>query len=466
MTMTAINSQRKYIFLILAVCLVLRLSFWAAVKPWDPAVENRIVTTHDAPDYHILAINLVEKGVFEAYNHRITCVRTPGYPLYVAAHYLFAGPRPWVVLLSQCLLDTLSCFLLMIIAGMFLPRSAALIAGLFYALYPIAILNAANLISDILFVFLILVFAYFALRGLKTASASLSWLYPALAGLSAGFAALVRPVAIFLPLAVVFLFIFEKVRPRKRALGQYVVVSAFFLLAVVPWMVKNYNQFGVFSFSTSGAYNLLILNAGPLMETPPLESVTDYYKYIFGIMDREMEKEGLNPEELNDFQKAEQWKKYALKVIGAQPFRFVKNYIFGVAHTLLNLSSSEFALALRRPVNEIDIKGTTNPLELFRNYLRKKGGFGITVMVLVGGYYVIIYSCLLVGLFWAIRQGWNPLYTISVIMPLYFVLVTGAAGLSRFGLPAYPFILVFSATGAAHLIDRWKRRSRNVSAPA
>ena len=446
--------QRKYVFLVLAICLVLRVCFWVAVQPWDPAVEHRIVTTNDAPDYHALAINMIEKGVFQSYLERITCLRTPGYPLYVAAHYLLAGPAPWVVLLSQCLLETLSCFLLMVLVAMFLSRLLALIAGFFYALYPIAVLNTANLLSDVFFVFTILLFSCLVMRIFKDGSKRFTWLYPALAGLALGFAALVRPVAVYLPVLLVFLFVFQRQLPLRSALGRYAILTVFFLAAVVPWMVRNYNHYGVFSFSTSGAYNLLILNAGPLMNLPELKTMDDYYAYLFGLVDREIEKEGLNPNELNDFQKADHWKKYALNVISSKPVAFFKSYVMGIGHTFLNLSSSEFALAFGQPRNRIDIKATANPVELLKEYLAVKGALGIIIMILVGGYYLVAYGCLIIGLIEAVKRGWSPFFTFSVIMPLYFALITGAAGLSRFGLPAYPFVLVFSAMGALRVWER------------
>jgi hypothetical protein len=89
---------------LLALCV--RLVFFLLVRPWSPAVESGFVLQGDARGYHELATTLLTQhrlayGATDAPN----ALRTPGYPVFVAALYALFGWHPWVVMLFQILLD-------------------------------------------------------------------------------------------------------------------------------------------------------------------------------------------------------------------------------------------------------------------------------------------------------------------------------------------------------------------------
>jgi 4-amino-4-deoxy-L-arabinose transferase-like glycosyltransferase len=449
------NLSRRHLAAVLLICLGTRLIFFGMVHPWAPQTEKDVVLQRDALYYDRLASTLIEshRFAYSATGHP-DALRTPLYPLFVAGLYSLFGRAPWVVLLAQILLDVLSCLLLALaLARLFDPR-VAVIASLFYALDPFLILYSSALISDTLFVFF-LVTALYVLSLAITANFDNARLrgYGA-ASVLLGLATLVRPVSQYIPVVLVLFFLVRYGR-RPRVVLKYSAVCVFlFMFVLSPWLVRNQLLFGRFSLSTSGSYNLLVLNVVPMERERRNQDSETVKQVLLSEADSAMISDGKNAESLNEFEKAGYRERLAIEYIRNDTFSFGKFYCLGILHTFWNLGTSEFARSLGLAMAPFDIKAHTNIVDLAKAFVRTKGSHGFLIAGLVFPYLLLSYVGMVAGFVvsWK-RYGWERLLP-CLLLAIYFVLVTGAAGFARFKLPSIPFYLPFVGIGIDHLTRR------------
>ena len=85
--------------------------------------------------------------------------RVPGYPLFWGVHYLVFGDAVWnAVAFSQCILDTISTFLVIRIGTHLRSNAAGLIGGSIYAIYPPVLMWVPITGTEIFATFLLLLF--------------------------------------------------------------------------------------------------------------------------------------------------------------------------------------------------------------------------------------------------------------------------------------------------------------------
>ena len=229
------GGSRRAMLLVALVALVLRLGFVVA-RDRAPA--------SDEVDYHRLAITLAETGRYSD-NGAPTAYRSIGYPALVAAVYAVAGPRPDVVHALQAVLDTGTAVLLVALAG---GGLLGLLAGLFWALFPAAILYTDLLMPETAFTTCLVGAACLTRHGFPaTAGRALA------VGLLIGAATLIRPVALLLLAAIPLAAHATRVpipRPAPILLGA--------LLLVFPWVARNAIVLHYPGLVTSTGVNLLI----------------------------------------------------------------------------------------------------------------------------------------------------------------------------------------------------------------
>jgi 4-amino-4-deoxy-L-arabinose transferase-like glycosyltransferase len=438
-----------------SLALVARLLFFLLVRPWDPAVQDEIILAADGRQFHNLARTFLVSGKFAfSPDGAPEALRTPGYPAFLAGTYALAGERPWVALLLQIGIDTCSCALLLSALTRLFDRRIGRTAAVLYALDPFLIPLGSSLLSDVLFVFFLIT----ALRlGAAAAEQSRSparraWIAVAVA---LGAATWVRPIALFLP-APVAAFVFLRCRRAPGAAATTVAFLVAFAAVVSPWFIRNARTFGAFGFSTSGAYNLLVLDVAAAEagdRRQPQEAIRDD---LLAEADADMARDGFTRDDLDPFRRAAYWREVALRHIRRDPVGFAKAWIRGMVDTFANLGTTHTARMLRLAVPAVDIKARSGGA-LIRDFLRRKGPAGVAIGAAVGVYLLISYAASAVGLIVAWRRHDRWALAFCLVLALYFVGITGAAGLSRFKVPAVPFYLCFAAVGLRHLLARSRR---------
>jgi hypothetical protein len=120
-----------------------------------------VTDSGDAPFYIELAWNWLKNRVYGFPVHGVLTpvdMRTPGYPAFLAAIFVFAGNSPRAVMLAQAVLDVATCFVIGLIASRLAPsqyRRRVFIAALWLgALCPFTANYTAVVLTETLVTFL------------------------------------------------------------------------------------------------------------------------------------------------------------------------------------------------------------------------------------------------------------------------------------------------------------------------
>ena len=255
--MNGSSRKRVHIFalIIFLVALALRLGY-ALPQPathWD---EDEIV-------YLTIARNFVDGEGLILTPYRKAAF-PPLYPLFLAG-LLRTGISIFpAVRVIQSILGAVSCLLLMGITRLVFSTEnksgtidAGMIAAGFMAIYPVLVCYCARLMTETLFVFLILSSIYALLKSLQP-SHRFVWLF--IGGAITGMGILCRPTLLpFIALVIAWLTIV----PSEKS--QFFKSVLFFLIPIIlvifPWEVRNYRVFDkIIPITSAGGANLYIAN--------------------------------------------------------------------------------------------------------------------------------------------------------------------------------------------------------------
>lgn len=195
----------------------------------------------DTRQYLKPAFNLVAGREFA-----LPLVRTPGYPLFLAAAIWLLGPDFQRVLLLQHLLGVAVALLATELGRLLYGRAVGLVAGLLAALSGPLLITEHALMTETLSSLLLLAGCLAVLRALRARREPWAPLF--VGGLLLGSMALVRPIGQPL-LALPALVCLLDGRGLRRALGVASLVGVGGALVIVPWMTYNLVQYGVFALT-------------------------------------------------------------------------------------------------------------------------------------------------------------------------------------------------------------------------
>jgi 4-amino-4-deoxy-L-arabinose transferase-like glycosyltransferase len=188
-------------------------------------------------------------------------LRTPGYPLFLAACRMLFGARLLPVRLVQALLGAASVWLVYrLVSQIVLPacagqggtRTIPLRASILAAIDPFFVVTAALVLSEALFIPLMLV----SLWGLatiwrgetaRTFGLRRDWLPAVGTGMASGAAVLVRPSWLLFVPAMLVAWVISTGRGRRAAAVRGVVFVIIGVIGVMaPWWVRNAHVYGRF----------------------------------------------------------------------------------------------------------------------------------------------------------------------------------------------------------------------------
>ncbi len=245
----AAASGHRWLVAPAAVALVLR-SVAAALFLTPP--------TADGWSYLQRGLNLVATGVYGVRPGAPDATWPPLYSLLIAAVSWMPSPLAGVAVL-QVLLGTISVVLIALIARALWGDRAALAAGMFAAFEPRLVLMPCLVLSENLFLPLLLLFAWLTVRAAQQprALAPAAW-----AGVAAGLFTLTRSIGylmpwIWLPAALVS---GKRLRTLAAELGLVLALQHAVLL---PWGVRNQVTLDHFSLLTSTGGSDLFLGNNP-----------------------------------------------------------------------------------------------------------------------------------------------------------------------------------------------------------
>lgn len=225
------GNRRKWLVIILLAALAARGAF---------ALRFQIAYPDSLTDLEV-ARNLLDGKGF-TFGERIL-LRAPGYPALLAASLVLGGW--WFAILVQVVAGAATCYLVYRLARERFGEIEALLAAALAAAYPIFWYMAGTLLSETLFTFFFLASILFLirLRGRLRLWDSVA------AGVLSGVACLIRP-SHFLFLPFLLPFFVARGQGRPRALGTWAVALGACLVAMSPWIVRNYMHAGELVFTT------------------------------------------------------------------------------------------------------------------------------------------------------------------------------------------------------------------------
>ncbi len=245
--MRALGPRAWILVALLTVCVVGRGAYVLYLVHTDAIVTK----TGDAPSYLAPARSLAEHARFESTQPGLPeFLRTPGYPLFVAAVYRVFGEHITAVLLGQVLLSALTVYLAYLLATRMWSATVGLLAAGLTLVEPLQNATTSTLLTETLAAFLLLAVAMIGYRAF-TASRLRPGVW-AMLGLAITVSTFVRPVTYYFPPFVVALLVVWS-WVRRFPVRDLAKAVAVFLLPVVvlcgAWQVRNHHEVGSWRFS-------------------------------------------------------------------------------------------------------------------------------------------------------------------------------------------------------------------------
>lgn len=416
----------------------------------------------DSQNYAQLAANLAQEHAFSRSTStpfRPEMFRAPGYPLFLAPFYVFDRSLTVPILLHIVLLVA-SAYLILVMGKRFLPDPWPTIVAYAYVLDPATIFYTLTLLSDTLFIFLLLLITFL----LFFREQELRWQTVAVCGAVLGYAALVRPAGMYLVAVVVFLLYWLLIREgwRKRV-GLILVFLVAYAAILTPWYLRNFHVSGVFGHSTVGA-NVLLFN-----------NVKQFLMNEEGVTEGEAMEEILDSlptrryEDHIDLAYSHVLMDRVKEVVWAHPFSYAFFHLKGSANLFLTSSVRDISLNLplaEAGLQKIHMTGAneTNIKELFKTNPPAAIWHSLLdepLLTFERVVRLIILLSAVIGCVWGAWRKDTRFFVVLLALYIgYFALVTGPVSYPRYRLPLEPYLFMAAALGVVYLHQYWRGRER------
>lgn len=337
---------------------------------------------------------------------------SPLYTFFLSTIYFVFGHNLIIVRIIQAILSSLTCLIIYAIAKETckeesIAKTSAIIMALYYPL-----INAIGYImTETLFVFCLASIIWLLIKTIKYHKSNLYLL----CGICWGLAVLCRSVIWgFIPILIIYLF-YTLLRQQKANLIKSFLIFIFgILLIIIPWSIRNYKTYGIFTPVFGGGYVLYMGNNPLATGGSGGWHIVERDARIENDVKEQISR--LTPSELDAL-----FRKRALEFIMNNPKRF----IILSTKKFINMWQPYYSGA--RLINKI-IMVLMDLLFIFPLSIigmifcrRKKEGFLLFYLLI--GYYLLIHMLL-----------------ISVL---------------RYRLPIIPFLIIFSACALNKLLENW-----------
>lgn len=429
--------SKSFLVALLAGAFLLRIAFLLLAGVNAPLTGDELA-------YQQIAENVTAgRGFFQTNNpffpgQVLYAWQAPLYPLALGILYTLFGNHVLLAKLFGVLVSSATVYVvydltLRVARFSFLEKErahrrvnrVALTAGFLIAIYPGLLTHAHLLLSETLYIFLLVLAFDLVARGLDTTSPR-KWLWLGSAGVAWGLAILTRGLTLyFTPVLALWMVwvlwgarLSERTESLKRSPGGAVLGAVLFLgmtaVVIAPWTMRNYSQFGEFVLlETKGGVNLWLGNSP---YTPD-----EFIRNVWKVGVREPMLNVLPQDEVLRDRTA-----YALAL----------DYVRGQPLTFLARMPAKFADFWGFERNLVDVAGATTRGEGW-NSLTKIGAdlFGAVV-------YIMVMVCGVTGLILARNDAWKILFTLFILYFLGVHLVIFGDG--RFHLPMIPFFAIYA----------------------
>jgi 4-amino-4-deoxy-L-arabinose transferase-like glycosyltransferase len=418
-------SDRRWLAAVVVLALAVRLVVVLATPGFRPQT--------DAADYDRIAVSLADVNRFApsvlAPDGGPSAFRPPMFPVALAAVYKLSGTGSastrWEAgRILEALLGAATVALTFLIALRLWTRRVAVLCAAIAAVYPPLVLIGSSLMSESLYIPLVL---GAVLTALVARAEPARWRWVAASGVLVGLAALTRSNGIALLVPVALLVWGRPPRLRWPALRAPVILLAAALLSLVPWTIRNLHAFhGLVPVSTesgyafAGTYDRFAQTRSdfPAMWVPP---VTELRQVL------------ARDPHANESQISSRLNTTALNYVKANPASVVKAALWNTLR-LFDLTGTGF-------------EQWAAPYEAYPPWLSELSVYAFWLLL----------PFMVVGAFTVgARAAPVAFWLCPVVILLSSVLLIGA---TRYRSPADPFLLMLGCLGLLSLLERRRRRS-------
>ena len=250
------HREEIFVLCIFLFALFVRIRF---AMPALMGTQGFIVS--DEREYYSLAISLLQTGRLDG--NGTVAYRMPFYPMVLAANYALLGRAPEAATPFNVILSALTCVGVYLLGKAWFSARVGLLAACISSLDVSLIVYSRVLLTETLFVFLVLC----GLLALERLRQTQRWQWAMIAGLLAGLATLTRVnFALFVPCAVGWLVL--DARSKRRVMFRNAIIVVLLVGATwTAWIVRNYAELGAFVPLTTqggaayaGVYNDIAAN--------------------------------------------------------------------------------------------------------------------------------------------------------------------------------------------------------------
>ncbi len=431
------------IFIVFVLALVLRLSFLCVV------LINVTYLTPDSFDYIRLARSVIESNIYGTPGN-LEIFRVPLYPLLMSGGMLFFKTSfiP-TLLLFQAIIDSFSAVLVMKSTQFLFKEDAekiGFLAGILYSLSPLCIVYSTKVLSETVFVFLLLLLFVSSLKVINRENIRTNFIlfYFIFIGILAGVLCLTR--AVFIPLAVLFLL---WISFRVKRVKYILLVAIFLFLIPGIWVVRNHHACGYTGITSVPAVNMYRYDACSVLARIHSISFTEQQSKI----DSELDKISTQKEI------SEYCAKRAFSVIKEHPFLYAylqcKNSIGTFLPAVNDLFESfGFIIGGKGTLGVINSSGLVKGMKHYFN-----GRNDLLLIALPLAFLLLVfYTFALYGIYVVIKKDSGGVvmdHLFIFLLLLYFFIAGGAAATPRFRVPVEPFLSVYAAVGIIFLIKNF-----------
>lgn len=325
-------NTKKHIISFISLAFFLRLVFFVFAAPWKPENSHRLIS-HDSISYEKMADNIISGDIFTLTPSPKTSIyRTPTYPLLLAIVFGLFGKKYFLVILIQIILGVCSCFFVYKIGSCLFNEKIGILSGYLMAVEYLSIAYCMTILTETLFIFILLLAMVFWIRFLESKSIkNLS-----LSGVIMGMGALCKPMMLYFPVPLFTVYIFNGFRSQEKfnkRLKNTFIGILFFLLPITPWLARNAVIWGTPYLTTVKGFNLFYLHTAYLeaarLDCNNLWKVRriNNEEFLDKIKEHKLNtgKDNLNQIEVDSL-KVE----FALEKIKAHPFIYLKVHLLGM----------------------------------------------------------------------------------------------------------------------------------------
>ncbi|MBN2584362.1 MAG: glycosyltransferase family 39 protein [Planctomycetes bacterium] len=246
----------KWFWTIVLVALAIRAGLLGCALRDGLPLDSADTPTYTNPARSLLAVGTLSQDSEPPY--RIDTLRTPGYPLLIAAVWALAGGQMQApVAMVQVLLSTAAVGFVYAAGLLMIGRRGAIVAASLLAIEGLSAAMASYVLSDSLYQFCVGLWFYLLARFLRDRS----WPTLVAASLTAGLALYVRPVGLLFPLVLAGLALWTTRGTWSGRLSRALAAVLIPAIVVFPWCLRNHLGADTWELTTIASRNMLIFRA-------------------------------------------------------------------------------------------------------------------------------------------------------------------------------------------------------------